>query len=155
MAPDGDLEGALQARHPDNFRKHPIMLAVAGVAVRDGRLLLVRDRHGFWGSPGGWVEPGEDPEEAVIREVREELGVEAEVTRAFRPHLVWHVERATEPVSFLLLVYGIRLASHDFELDPNEVTDARWAGAEEWDGLEMLPYVRELFDRRIGEWLAG
>lgn len=152
---DGDLERALESRHPDNFRKHPIMLAVTGVAVRDGKILLVRDRHGFWAGPGGWIEPGEDPEDAVIREVREELGVDATVTRAFRPHLVWNVERATEPASFLLLVYGVRLASDNFTIDPDEITDARWTGPEDWPQLQMLPYVRDLFNRRIDEWLAG
>ena len=152
---DADLEGALESRHPDNFRKHPIMLAVAGVVVRDGEILLVRDRHGFWAGPGGWIEPGEDPEEALLREVREELGVEAEVTCAFRPHLVWNVERASEPASFLLLIYGIRLHSDRFAIDHGEITDARWTGPGDWPRLEMLPYVRELFERRIEEWLAG
>lgn len=152
--PDADLEGALEARHPDNFHKHPIMLAVTGVAVRDGKVLLVRDTHGFWAGVGGWIERGEDPEAALIREVREELGVEAEVTRAFRPHLVWDVERATEPTSFLLLVYGLRLKSDDFTLLAEELTDAKWAAPEEWDTLEMLPYVREVFNDRLPEWLA-
>jgi 8-oxo-dGTP diphosphatase len=152
---DADLEGALEARHPDNFHKHPVMLAVAGVTIRDGKVLLVRDAHGFWAGVGGWIEPGEDPEEALLREVREELGVEAEVTRAFRPHLVWNVERASEPASFLLLVYGLRLKSDNFNLLTDEITGVRWAGPDEWDTLDMLPYVRDLFDRRITEWLAG
>lgn len=152
---DANLDGALESRHPDNFPKHPIMLAVAGVAVRDGRLLLVRDRHGFWAGVGGWIEPGELPEEALLREVREELGVEAEITRAFRPHLVWNVDRATEPASFLLLVYGIRLISDDITPQADELTDARWVAPDEWDRLDMLPYVRAIFEDRLAEWLAG
>ncbi len=43
-----DLERALEARHPDRFRKHSMMIAVASVIVEDGKLLLVRDTHGFW-----------------------------------------------------------------------------------------------------------
>ena len=39
-----------------------------------------RDLH-LWNSPGGRVEPGEAPWEAVVREIREETGVEAEVIR--------------------------------------------------------------------------
>jgi 8-oxo-dGTP pyrophosphatase MutT (NUDIX family) len=152
---DADLQGALEARHPDNFHKHPVMLAVAGVTVRDDKVLLVRDTHGFWAGVGGWIEPGEDPEEALLREVREELGVDAEITRAFRPHLVWNVERASEPASFLLLLYGLRLKSDNFNLLTDEITDVKWVGSDEWDSLEMLPYVRDLFDRRISEWLAG
>ncbi len=46
----------------------------------DGRLLLIRRGHpphaGLWSLPGGRVEAGESPEEAVEREVREETGLE-------------------------------------------------------------------------------
>lgn len=56
---------------------------VAGV-IRDalGRILLARrtegrDLAGLWEFPGGKVEPGESPEAALVRELREELGIEA------------------------------------------------------------------------------
>jgi 8-oxo-dGTP pyrophosphatase MutT (NUDIX family) len=150
-----DLDAALEARHPDRFQKHSVMMAVSGVIVRDTKLLLVRDHHGFWAGVGGWIEAGEHPEQALLREVREELGVEGEVMRAFRPHLVWDVERASEKSSFLLLIYGLRLFSDEFTLQAEEITDVTWAGPEEWDELEMLPYVREIFDDRIHEWLSG
>ncbi len=58
---------------------------VAGV-IRDarGRILLARrtegrDLAGLWEFPGGKVEPGEAPEAALVRELREELGIEARV----------------------------------------------------------------------------
>ena len=58
---------------------------VAGV-LRDarGRVLLARrtegrDLAGLWEFPGGKVEPGESPEDALVRELREERGVETEV----------------------------------------------------------------------------
>ena len=61
---------------------------VAGV-LRDarGRILLARrtagrELAGLWEFPGGKVEPGETPEAALIRELREELSVEATVGAA-------------------------------------------------------------------------
>lgn len=61
---------------------------VAGV-LRDarGRILLARrtegrDLAGLWEFPGGKVEPGEQPEAALVRELREELGIEAAVGAA-------------------------------------------------------------------------
>ena len=61
---------------------------VAGV-IRDarGRILLARrtlgrDLAGRWEFPGGKVEPGESPEDALVRELREELGIEARVGEA-------------------------------------------------------------------------
>ena len=47
----------------------------------DGVLLQRRSDNGLWGLPGGSVEPGESVTEAVIREVREETGLEVVPTR--------------------------------------------------------------------------
>ena len=65
-----------------------IVHVVAGV-IRDarGRILLARrtigrDLAGLWEFPGGKVEPGESPEDALVRELREELGIEASVGEA-------------------------------------------------------------------------
>ena len=70
-------------RSPDNEAR-PVEV-VAGV-IRDprGRILLARrtegrDLAGLWEFPGGKVEPGEGAEAALVRELREELGIEAEV----------------------------------------------------------------------------
>ena len=149
-----DLDQALKARHPDNFRKHSLMIAAASVIVEDGKLLLVRDTHGFWAGVGGWVDKGERPDEAVLRELREELSVGAEVTEVLHPHLEWKAERATDGSGFLLFLYRLRLASRDFTLLESEITESRWAAPADWPGLPMLPYVRALLDERADEWLG-
>jgi len=64
------------------FREHKV---AAGVIVeRGGRVLLVRRRHGpregLWTFPGGFVDHGEEPAAAAIRECREETGLEVEIT---------------------------------------------------------------------------
>ena len=59
-------------------------IVVAAAIERDGRYLAARrtrptDVAGLWEFPGGKVEPGETEEEALVREIREELGVEIAV----------------------------------------------------------------------------
>jgi ADP-ribose pyrophosphatase YjhB (NUDIX family) len=55
---------------------------VAAVIFADDRLLLQRrDDTGRWGLPGGGVEPGESVRQAIVREVREETGLEVEPVR--------------------------------------------------------------------------
>ena len=58
-----------------------ILVAAAALLDIEGRVLIARrppwkQMPGLWEFPGGKVEDGERPEEAVVREVREELGIE-------------------------------------------------------------------------------
>jgi 8-oxo-dGTP diphosphatase len=53
-------------------RKRPAAYAV--IPGADGRIAVVRGNNGAWWLPGGGTEPGEAPEETVVREVLEELG---------------------------------------------------------------------------------
>ena len=61
------------------------VLAVGGVAIRDGHLLLIRrgqaPSRGRWSLPGGRVEPGETAEQAVVREFAEETGLTVEAAQ--------------------------------------------------------------------------
>jgi 8-oxo-dGTP diphosphatase len=58
-------------------------MGVSGLIIRDGKVLLVRRGKepflGYWSLPGGSIEPGETPEEAVKREVLEETGLHVAV----------------------------------------------------------------------------
>ena len=62
----------------------------ADALVRDarGRVLLVRRADdGRWAMPGGWVDPGETPERAVVREVAEETGLRVSAPRLLHTKL--------------------------------------------------------------------
>jgi len=60
------------------------MIVAAGVVVEDGRVLLTQRKRGAhlegaWEFPGGKVEEGEDPRDALRRELKEELGIDVSV----------------------------------------------------------------------------
>lgn len=66
------------------MKSRPPLLVAAGVIHRDGQILVGQrrkgDRHPYkWEFPGGKVEYGESPQAALIRELREELQIEAKV----------------------------------------------------------------------------
>lgn len=63
-----------------------MLMVVAAIVERDGRMLIGQRRAGGshagkWEFPGGKVEAGESPEAAIVRELREELGIEASETQ--------------------------------------------------------------------------
>jgi len=118
-------------------------LVVAAV-VRDagGRFLVARrapGQHleGLWEFPGGAVEAGETAEEALARELREELGVAAEVGEPIT--FSWHRDPSRE---ILLLFYRARLvAGEPHGLQGQEV---RWVTSAELCSLPTPPADAEL-----------
>lgn len=67
--------------------ENPLPVVVA-IAADDGKFLLIKrgipPKKGFWGCPSGFIECGETPEEACLRELREETGVTGEIVRLVR-----------------------------------------------------------------------
>ena len=130
-------------------------MAACAMVCPDGKLLLVRDGQGFWSGVGGWIENGETPEQAIVREMREELGVEGEVIAHFKPFIVWNVAGGETPIHFLLFPHALRLASIEFKPDPDEITGVAWVAPEDLDRYEMTPQVRWMMGERLAEWLTA
>ena len=117
-------------------KKWPVVVSAA-VIRRDGKLLLTRRRRGahfegFWEFPGGKVEPDESPEDALIRECREECAIEVEpidiLDVTFHRYIAKNV---------LLLFYDTRLVSG--EVQHIEVADHAWITIDEIDRYELPP----------------
>jgi 8-oxo-dGTP diphosphatase len=67
-----------------DFPRNHLKNTARGIIIHDGRLLLMerwRDELHYFSIPGGGIEPGETPEETVVRELREETTVIVKVQR--------------------------------------------------------------------------
>jgi 8-oxo-dGTP diphosphatase len=116
----------------------------AGAVIRDaaGRLLLIRRRNepgaGLWSLPGGRIEPGETAGQAVVREVREETGLEVSAGRLLgvvrRPGLAGAVLEISD---FEAHVTGGSLAAGD------DAAAACWAGPAELATLPLTDGLAE------------
>jgi 8-oxo-dGTP diphosphatase len=117
----------------------PRSITVAAAVVwRDGRVLLTRRPPGGpfglkWEFPGGKLEPGESAEQALVRELREELGVGA-VTRGT---LAVEAHEYAHGLSVKLHFVRCELDSLDFSPSP-EVHEVRWSRPSEVDPAEVL-----------------
>lgn len=89
-----DLLGAVWRRVPKKLKRWTVRMSQPRFAVtaggivsdRSGRVLLLKHRFrpgSGWGLPGGFIEEGEQPEEALRRELREEIGLEVQQLTLF------------------------------------------------------------------------
>ncbi|QNE75163.1 NUDIX domain-containing protein [Streptomyces finlayi] len=114
-------------------------VVVAGAVFDQGRLLAARrssppELAGRWELPGGKVEPGESGEQALVRELREELGVES------RPLERIPGEWPLKP-GYVLQVWTVALVSGD----PRTLQDhdaLRWLAPDEVDDVDWLDQDR-------------
>jgi 8-oxo-dGTP diphosphatase len=111
---------------------------VVAALVREGtRVLMSRRRAdqpmpGKWEFPGGKVEPGESPIEALAREVREELGCEIDVGRIFE--VVFHVY---DEFDLYMLVYAATISAGTPRAV--EVAEIAWVESARLPDLDLLP----------------
>ena len=94
---------------------------------------------GLWEFPGGKVEAGEPPEHALIRELKEELGIDTE-TACLAPATFSTGQVGDRPL--LLLLYVCRKWSGI--IMPTEAPDSRWLRAHELFALDMPPADKPL-----------
>ena len=109
-------------------------VVVGAALLRDGRVLAARRARpahlaGLWEFPGGKVEPGETERQALVRELREELGVGAEVGRRLGPDL--QVDET--------LVLRVYVATTDDEPAALDHDAHRWLSADELDDVPWIP----------------
>lgn len=120
-----------------------LMPAVAGIVHdADGSLLLQKKDDGSWSLPAGAIEPGETPQEAMIRELREETGLRADtlsLVACFGGEEFRHTYPNGHLVEYVVLLFRChRCLPASVVLDP-ETVELRYFRATEFPGL-ALPY---------------
>ena len=109
---------------------------VAAVIRKDGRVFATQrgygDWKGWWEFPGGKIELGETPEEALRREIREELQADVSVDE-----FLCTVEYDYPKFHLTMHCYFCSLVSETFHLNEHEA--AQWLKADELDNVRWLP----------------
>jgi 8-oxo-dGTP pyrophosphatase MutT (NUDIX family) len=132
--------------------------ATTFVVHEERTLLLLHRKLGKWFPPGGHIDPHELPDQAAIREVREETGLEVELLAHGRR--LGTVSVLPQPYCILLedispghqhidLIYFARVCGGSLAHAEREAHAARWLTWEALDDSEIAEDIRELGRRAI------
>ena len=117
---------------------------VVAALIRDGKRVFATARgygnyKGWWEFSGGKIEPGESPEDALVREIREELDSEISVDE-----YISTIEYDYPEFHLSMRCYWCSLISGDLVL--KEAEDAKWLDVETIDSVKWLPADITLID---------
>ena len=128
------------------------VLAVGGILIEEDKVLLVLRAHeparGQWAIPGGKVKIGESLEQALIREIREETGLNVEVST-----LVTVFERIDRDsagevrLHYVVLDYEVRRTGGRLHA-ADDALQVRWFGRDELNNNDVTDSTRELLQKK-------
>jgi len=121
-----------------------VLVVACALVDADGRVLVARrpegrSMAGLWEFPGGKLEPGETPEACLVRELREELGIDTEES-CLAPFTF--VSHAYESFHLLMPLYVCRIWRGLPR--PREGQELRWLRPQDLERLAMPPADRPL-----------
>ena len=120
--------------------------ATITVIERGNEILLAHGAHhatGMYALIAGFVEAGETLEECVIRETREEIGIEVDQVRYFGSQS-WPFPHS------IMLGFTAQYRSGEITVEPTEISDARWFTV---DAMPMVPGRMSIARRLIDDWV--
>jgi len=136
------------------YPKHPLLGVGALIFTRAGRrgpILLVerggKPLKGYWSLPGGLVEPGEQLEDAVRREVKEETGLEIQPMRLFEIFLrIMRDEQGRVEYHYVLADYVCKVVGGNLRAG-DDVSRAQWARRSELERYRLTEGTLEVIER--------
>lgn len=105
-------------------------IIVGGVLEKDGKYLLVQEAqekcYGKWNLPAGHLDPNETIFEAAKREIKEESGLDVELTGVCQIG-----NKKLEDDVFVSVIFSTKVLGGDIKFDPDEILDVKWFSYEE------------------------
>jgi len=136
-----------------------VWIGVAGVLKKNDLYLVVKKTYGGlkdkWSFPAGFVDPGETIEQAVIREVKEETGIDSEV------HDILGIRTGVikNKISDNMIIFLLKYVAGEIEMNQDELKDARWLSRDELlsdpNTSSMIRFFLEEQEYKTGATMEG
>jgi len=120
-----------------------IRIAAALLIDSQGRTLLVRKRDTLaFMQPGGKIDPGESPAQALVRELHEELGLRVDPAQTI--HLGRFSAPAANEPGFEVQAELFRVECHESVVPAAEIEEVIWLAIDQANTLNLAPLTRDL-----------
>lgn len=139
-----------------------VFVVTGAIIEKEGKFLLVKENRGKdagkWNQPAGWVDVGENPVTAVMREVKEETGLDFEPTGILGIFSLVRKDREIEPGNMphpIKLIFVGKIAGGEIAPSGKEISEVKWFTPEEIesmgrDTLRDLDIKQEVRDYQKG-----
>lgn len=120
--------------------------SAGGIVLKDGKVLLIKNaamrdpKKAYWGFPKGHINEGEKSEQAAVREVNEETGIEAGIIQKLGDSR-YVFTKNTEKVFKVVVYFLMKYISGEPKPQDLEVVEVKWVNAEE--ALNLLSFKKD------------
>lgn len=139
---------------------------VGAIIEREGKFLLVKEHHpghsadGKWNQPAGWIDVGEHPIDAVVREVREETGLQFTPTHLLGVYSLvkrneGRIDAHQEPRHSIKLIFISTHAGTSGNFSNDEISETKWFSPEEIYAMDGAKLRDSDIKREVRDYLSG
>lgn len=118
---------------------------------KKGQILMIEDAFGRWTFPKGLIDKGETPEQAAVREVKEEVGVDAEIIKRLTKDDYWYVAKweKEKPRVHKTVYWFLMKAEGSPKPQTSEITNARWLDPKQIAKLETYVNTQKILKKAL------
>ncbi len=125
--------------------ENPLPVAVCVANDRENRILIakrnIKPCINKWALPGGFIESGESPEEACLRELQEETGLKGEIKRLIGAY----IQKSRHYGSIIVIGYEVNVSQNTLSLN-NELKEAKFFTKETLPRISFLSHRKMIED---------